>query len=108
MRIPKNAGGGGAPIRSASVRLVTYLREDPMISFNTTNKRHVDNLLRYKTSPNAQQTYKHQLDRMVAERAKLARIRELPDEEFDDKEFVSNKCFHVEMFCCVLKEVLLF
>jgi transcription initiation factor IIE alpha subunit len=89
MKVPKNAGGGGAPIRSASGRLLTYLREDPMISFNSTNKRHVDNMLRYKTTPEAQRTYKQQLDRIVAERAKLERIREMPNEEFDDQQFVS-------------------
>uniref|UniRef100_A0A182LVH2 Uncharacterized protein n=1 Tax=Anopheles culicifacies TaxID=139723 RepID=A0A182LVH2_9DIPT len=67
------AGGGGAPIRSASGQIVTGLTDDPIISFNDANRYHVDNELRYKTSPAQKQTYRAELDRIVAEKENRAR-----------------------------------
>ncbi|XP_040174118.1 uncharacterized protein LOC120906469 isoform X1 [Anopheles arabiensis] len=70
------AGGGGAPIRSASGQIVTGLTDDPIISFNDANRYHVDNELRYKTSPAQKQTYRAELDRIVAEKENRARKAE--------------------------------
>ncbi|XP_053678719.1 uncharacterized protein LOC128729093 [Anopheles nili] len=67
------AGGGGAPIRSASGQILTGLTDDPIISFNDANRYHVDNELRYKTSPAQKQTYRAELDRIVAEKENRAR-----------------------------------
>uniref|UniRef100_A0A182KBE0 Uncharacterized protein n=1 Tax=Anopheles christyi TaxID=43041 RepID=A0A182KBE0_9DIPT len=67
------AGGGGAPIRSASGQIVTGLTDDPIISFNDANRYHVDNELRYKTTPAQKQTYRAELDRIVAEKENRAR-----------------------------------
>ncbi|ETN64506.1 hypothetical protein AND_003751 [Anopheles darlingi] len=66
-------GGGGAPIRSASGQIVTGLTDDPLISFNDANRYHVDNELRYKTSPAQKQHYKAELDRIVAEKENRTR-----------------------------------
>lgn len=63
-----SAGGGGAPLRSASGQIVTGFTDDPIISFNDANRYHVDNELRYKTTPAQKQTYKAELDRIVAEK----------------------------------------
>ncbi|XP_058127627.1 uncharacterized protein LOC131291290 [Anopheles ziemanni] len=67
------AGGGGAPIRSASGQIVTGLTDDPIISFNDANRYHVDNELRYRTSPAQQQHYRAELDRIVAEKENRTR-----------------------------------
>ncbi|XP_035781159.1 uncharacterized protein LOC118460708 isoform X3 [Anopheles albimanus] len=66
-------GGGGAPIRSASGQIVTGLTDDPLISFNDANRYHVDNELRYKTSPAQKQHYRAELDRIVAEKENRTR-----------------------------------
>ncbi|XP_052859745.1 uncharacterized protein LOC128266991 [Anopheles cruzii] len=75
------AGGGGAPIRSASGQIVTGLTDDPLISFNDANRYHVDNELRYKTSPAQQQHYRAELDRIVAEKENRARKLRCSDRE---------------------------
>lgn len=54
-------GGGGAPLRSASGQILTSYREDPIISFNESNRKHVDINLRYKASRNQKMDYKAQL-----------------------------------------------
>lgn len=93
------AGGGGAPLRNASGKIVTYFRDDPIISFNEANRNHVNNELRYKTSASSKMQYKLQLgkqnynethttyidwmlicffvrsDKMVADKDKAARRR---------------------------------
>lgn len=55
------AGGGGAPLRNASGKIITYFRDDPIISFNEANRNHVNNELRYKTSASSKMQYKMQL-----------------------------------------------
>ncbi|XP_062551745.1 uncharacterized protein LOC134216986 isoform X4 [Armigeres subalbatus] len=78
-----SAGGGGAPLRNASGQIVTGLTDDPIISFNDANRYHVDNELRYKTSPAQKQSYKAELDRIVAE--KENRLRKSRSSEADAK-----------------------
>ncbi|XP_021694889.1 uncharacterized protein LOC5574207 isoform X2 [Aedes aegypti] len=78
-----SAGGGGAPLRNASGQIVTGLTDDPIISFNDANRYHVDNDLRYKTSPAQKQSYKAELDRIVAE--KENRLRKSRSSETDAK-----------------------
>lgn len=65
-------GGGGAPIRSSSGRVVTTLKEDPLISYNDANRRHVDIALRYRTTRQNKMNYKMQLDQLVAEKERIA------------------------------------
>lgn len=60
-------GGGGAPIRNSSGKIVTPLKEDPMLSFHEPNRDHVDLSLRYKKDPLEQTAYRHELDRITAE-----------------------------------------
>lgn len=54
-------GGGGAPLRSASGRILTQFRDDPNICFSDSMRNHVDIDLRYKSSPKNKMTYKMQL-----------------------------------------------
>lgn len=54
-------GGGGAPLRNASGKIITAFRDDPMISFSESTRNHVDNELRYKATPAAKMNYKLQL-----------------------------------------------
>lgn len=68
-------GGGGAPIRSASGRLLTVFRDDPIISFSDPTRRHVDINLRYRSTPRKKFNYRMQLDKIVAEKEKLKRNR---------------------------------
>lgn len=78
-----SAGGGGAPLRNASGQIVTGLTDDPIISFNDANRYHVDNDLRYKTTTAQKQTYKAELDRIVAE--KENRLRKTRSSEAEAK-----------------------
>lgn len=64
----RGGGGGGAPIRSASGRLITSYHDDPILSFNDPNRYHVDNDLRYKRTKEQQDTYRKELDQIVAEK----------------------------------------
>ncbi|XP_055698437.1 uncharacterized protein LOC129798945 isoform X3 [Phlebotomus papatasi] len=67
--MPKiRGGGGGAPIRSNSGRLITTFRDDPSITFKDQTRNIVDIELRYKTSPKVKKTYKMELDKIVAEK----------------------------------------
>ncbi|XP_058063415.1 translation initiation factor IF-2 [Anopheles bellator] len=61
--------------------IVTGLTDDPLISFNDANRYHVDNELRYKTSPAQQQHYRAELDRIVAEKENRARRLRCSDRE---------------------------
>ncbi|XP_055617039.1 uncharacterized protein LOC129762616 isoform X9 [Toxorhynchites rutilus septentrionalis] len=70
-----SAGGGGAPLRNASGQIVTGLTDDPIISFNDANRYHVDNELRYRTTPAQKQTYKAELDRIVHEKENRRKTR---------------------------------
>ncbi|XP_055605057.1 uncharacterized protein LOC129753273 isoform X2 [Uranotaenia lowii] len=70
-----SAGGGGAPLRSASGQIVTGFTDDPIISFNDANRYHVDNELRYKTSAAQKQSYRAELDRIVAEKENRRKTR---------------------------------
>ncbi|XP_058444832.1 uncharacterized protein LOC131426254 isoform X3 [Malaya genurostris] len=70
-----SAGGGGAPLRNSSGQIVTGLKDDPIISFNDANRYHVDNGLRYKTTPAQKQTYRAELDRIVAEKENRRKTR---------------------------------
>lgn len=60
-------GGGGAPIRSSSGKLLVPLRDDPDISFRDSTRNHVDIDLRYKRTPSEQRAYKQELDVQVDE-----------------------------------------
>ncbi|XP_059609972.1 uncharacterized protein LOC132257193 isoform X2 [Phlebotomus argentipes] len=67
--MPKiRGGGGGAPIRSNSGRLITTFRDDPSITFKDQTRNIVDIELRYKTSPKNKKTYKMELDKIVEEK----------------------------------------
>lgn len=61
-------GGGGAPLRSSTGQIITKFREDPIISFSDSARKHVENHLRYKTSSEDKKQYKMELDRCRAER----------------------------------------
>lgn len=63
-------GGGGAPLRSSTGQIITKFREDPIISFNDSARKHVENHLRYKASNESKKQYKMELDRCRAERMK--------------------------------------
>ncbi|XP_055679072.1 uncharacterized protein LOC129787486 isoform X2 [Lutzomyia longipalpis] len=69
--MPKiRGGGGGAPIRSNSGRVITTFRDDPSITFKDQTRNIVDIELRYKTTPKMKKTYKQELDKIVAEKAR--------------------------------------
>ncbi|XP_055537476.1 uncharacterized protein LOC129725530 isoform X2 [Wyeomyia smithii] len=77
MQRPKgvSAGGGGAPLRNSSGQIVTGLTDDPIISFNDANRYHVDNDLRYRTTPAQKQSYRAALDRIVADKENRRKTR---------------------------------
>ncbi|XP_053681785.1 uncharacterized protein LOC128732539 [Sabethes cyaneus] len=77
MHRPKgvSAGGGGAPLRSSSGQIVTGLTDDPIISFNDANRYHVDNDLRYKTTQAQKQSYRAELDKIVADKENRRKTR---------------------------------
>lgn len=60
-------GGGGAPLRNSSGKVVTQFKDDPILSFHEPNRDHVDLALRYKKGPIEQTEYRHELDRLTAE-----------------------------------------
>ncbi|KAG4079023.1 hypothetical protein HA402_001678 [Bradysia odoriphaga] len=62
-------GGGGAPLRSASGRILTQFRDDPNICFSDSMRNHVDIDLRYKSSPKNKMTYKMQLGNWAKKRS---------------------------------------
>lgn len=70
----KLRGGGGAPLRSASGRILTGICDDPAISFNDPNRYHVDIDLRYKSSPKSKMEYKMQLGKDDTENFMSARF----------------------------------
>lgn len=79
------SGGGGAPLRDTSGRIITPIKDDPIISFNQANRDHVDSVLRYKTSPMEQNRYKMDLDQLTAEQT-FKRLEERQNLlEFDQK-----------------------
>ncbi|XP_055321626.1 uncharacterized protein LOC129577875 [Sitodiplosis mosellana] len=61
-------GGGGAPLRNSAGQIITKFREDPIITFSDSARKHVENHLRYKTSNEQKKQYKMDLDRCRAER----------------------------------------
>lgn len=63
-------GGGGAPLRSSTGQIITKFREDPIISFSDSARKHVENNLRYKTSTEQKKQYKMELDKCRADRMK--------------------------------------
>ena len=69
-KVKNGGGGGGAPLRSASGRMLTSFRDDPLISFSEPLRKHVDIELRYKSTPVKKRNYKLQLDKICAEHEK--------------------------------------
>ncbi|GAB0093603.1 uncharacterized protein DMENIID0001_087670 [Sergentomyia squamirostris] len=68
-QMPKiRGGGGGAPIRTNSGRMITTFRDDPSITFKDQTRNIVDIELRYKTSPKEKKSYRQELDKIVAEK----------------------------------------
>lgn len=63
-------GGGGAPLRSSTGKIITRFRDDPNIAFSDSARKHVENHLRYKTSNEDKKKYKMELDRCQTERLK--------------------------------------
>lgn len=57
----RSCGGGGAPRRSATGKIITVFRDDPQLSFNTPTRNVVDIELRYKTSDTMKSNYKLEL-----------------------------------------------
>lgn len=56
-------GGGGAPLRSATGKMITKIHNDPSISFNDSGRKYIENHLRYKTNYEEKKQYKMDLDR---------------------------------------------
>uniref|UniRef100_A0A336MJU4 CSON000854 protein n=1 Tax=Culicoides sonorensis TaxID=179676 RepID=A0A336MJU4_CULSO len=79
-------GGGGAPLRDSSGKIVTQYKDDPLISFNEPTRDHVDIALRYKKGPIEQAEYRHELDRLSTQQ--LAKRLE---ERRGLREFESNR-----------------
>lgn len=59
------SGGGGAPLRSESGRVITTFREDPALSFNDATRNIVDIELRYKQTPQMKKKYKLELGKYL-------------------------------------------
>jgi hypothetical protein len=53
--------GGGAPLRTKSGKLQTFLRVDPSLRFQEPSKNMVEIEMRYRASPTQQNEYKNEL-----------------------------------------------
>lgn len=77
---------------------MTQLKDDPLLSFNDSNRDHVDLALRYKKGPIEQTEYRHELDRLTAQQ--LAKRLE---EKRGLREFEANRPVSIIMLtpkCC--------